>query len=145
VAKEYGDSWDRKCWGEISGDGKVVTLLAYEKEERKRLPPSYLKAAIRALVADGFKKVDLDRLHENPINHSHTINEKGQIMGQHKSLHSQLGSKDAQGNWKLDSTTVNNIVTKYGEAVVTGKMKIEGISEIDLGNGKYARTFIMQE
>lgn len=75
LAKEYGDRYRKSCLGEI--DGESVTLMAFCEPWwiqflRRWFPrlvgslTPYVKASIRALYADGFKKVHLDRLTANP-------------------------------------------------------------------------------
>ena len=60
-------------------------------------------------------------------------------------LHEQHGSKDSSGKFKMDAGMVLNILDKYVAELKSGKMTIKGLSEIDLGNGLFARTFVIQE
>lgn len=62
-ANAYGDPYERACIGEI--DGEAVTLMGFESP-LGTLPMAVFRAAVRALEADGFKKVALDREGHNP-------------------------------------------------------------------------------
>lgn len=62
-------------------------------------------------------------------------------------LHEKHGSKrKADHSFDMsDHATNAKIVGEYVKKVASGDVKILGGSEIDLGGGKYVRTFIIQE
>ena len=62
-----------------------------------------------------------------------------------KAHHETLGSKDSKGKFKLDSATTIAITKSYLSKLEDGSHSLKGISEIDLGNGLFARTFVIQE
>lgn len=75
LATEHGKPYRKSCLGEIDGDS--VTLMAFcepwwvqfLRRWFPRLVGSlvpYVRASTRALIADGFKKVHLDRLGNHP-------------------------------------------------------------------------------
>ncbi len=59
----------------------------------------------------------------------------------HQSLHASKGSKlgPQQGN----KAQVLEIAKAYLAAIESGKMTVEHISEIDLGGGRFVRTFVI--
>jgi hypothetical protein len=62
-----------------------------------------------------------------------------------KALHEEKGSKHPDGKLKTDSATVIAITEAYVAKLKDGSVTVKGISEIDLGNGLFVRTFVIQE
>lgn len=60
----------------------------------------------------------------------------------HTSLHSRRGATLGSQH---DQKVVVGIAKDYLAKMEAGEMVVEHISEIHLGNGKYVRTFVMQE
>ena len=60
-------------------------------------------------------------------------------------LHEQHGSRNPDKSFKTDAGTILAITEKYVAELKSGKMQVKGVSEIDLGNGLFARTFVIQE
>lgn len=86
-ASEWGRPYKKSCLGEIDGDS--VTLMAFCEPWliqllRRWFPrivgslAPYVRASARALIADGFKKVHLDRLGDFP---RHLVFTKGEKEG----------------------------------------------------------------
>lgn len=68
-------------------------------------------------------------------------------MHDHKPLHAKIGSKrHADGSFDTsDGALQHNIIEQYLAGLKSGKFKLLGGSEISLGDGKYVRTFIIDE
>ncbi len=62
----------------------------------------------------------------------------------HRPMHEKHGSKLGKQE-QADQPKVADIAQKYIDEIKAGRMKIEGVSEIDLGGGKYVRSFVIQE
>jgi len=60
----------------------------------------------------------------------------------HRPMHEKHGAKLGKQD---DQNKVVEVASAYMEQIKSGKMKIEAISEIDLGGGKYVRSFVIQE
>lgn len=73
LAERFGDPFVSSCMG--SKDGKIVTLKAYAESPT----PEMTKAAARAILADGFEEVHLDRAGQNPRRLVFTKGENGEI------------------------------------------------------------------
>lgn len=140
-----GKPWLKKCWGAITGNR--VVLEAYENDETVR-PTTFamVMAAVRAVFAMGFEAVSFTRIEdEQETEFLFTITQEGKITMSKKALHEAHGSKHSDGNFKTDHATVSPIITAYVAKLASGAFAIKGMSEIDLGNGLFARTFVIQE
>jgi hypothetical protein len=62
----------------------------------------------------------------------------------HIPLHKRLGLGSEMGQ-QHDQKTVVTIAQSYLDQLKAGAMTIEFIGEIDMGGGKYIRTFVIQE
>lgn len=60
----------------------------------------------------------------------------------HHPLHAKHGAKLGD---QSDNAKVIEVAGHYLEQMKAGKMKVEHISEIPLGGGKYVRSFVIQE
>lgn len=62
----------------------------------------------------------------------------------HRPLHQRLNMGAEMGQ-QTNQNTVIQIVESYLAQMKAGQMTVERIGEIDLGGGKYIRTFVIQE
>lgn len=62
----------------------------------------------------------------------------------HIPLHKRLGLGSEMGV-QHDQKTVITVAQSYLDQMKAGAMTVEHIAEIDLGGGKYIRTFVIQE
>lgn len=168
LATEHKRPYKKSCLGEIDGD--AVTLMAFCEpwwiQFLRRFFPRligtlapYVRASIRALMADGFKNIHLDRLGANP---RHLVFTQGEIEGKitmkplHEKLAEQSGVKVSHGNGLAvnesriiavpNGATGALISRAYADAIESGSMKMEGgLVETYLGGGRFLRQFIMDE
>ena len=63
----------------------------------------------------------------------------------HIPLHKRLNMPGAELGIQNDQKSVITIAQSYIDQMKAGTMVVEAINEIDLGDGRYARTFIINE
>lgn len=70
------------------------------------------------------------------------ITDNGVRTMAHTPLHAKHGAKLGRQD---DQNKVVEVASHYLDEIKAGRMKVEVIGEIDLGNGKYVRSFVIQE
>ncbi len=138
IGPEANEEGDPYWWSVFISDKGELTGFS-----TKPATPDGFKTALHAANALGFKKPIVKRRGANP----RTLEASpGVIEGtftMHKALHAQHGAKlgDQHGN----RAQVKAIAKAYMAKLDSDEMEIEHISEIDLGNGKFVRTFVIDE
>src|SRR5580765_4609701 len=126
----YGAPFDVAVAGIASGNQALLKALT-----NKGIKLAHLKAAITALRGLGITEITWDR-----------VNQQGELTKM-TALHEKHGSKrKADGSMDMsDSKQTVAIAAEYAKRIASGEFTILGGSEIDLGGGRYVRSFVIDE
>lgn len=139
-ARVWPDPWDAECT--VDNTGTLAVIEAYwgsSKFTRER------QDVIVALVnQETGKKAYFERRGAAPRAATQVsgVNSKGRVIMATQSLHSQHGSKLGA---QTDQKKVIALVELYLVEMKAGRMTVDHITEIDVSNGKFVRSFLMDE